>query len=131
MATNTRGSTARENTTQQVHYLRKDIVFGDTGEQIVGILPAGALIIKPISGVDVQVAFNNGTTNTLNVGTSANDDLYGTALATGAIAFVPLDEAVSLKVAVDTVITATQAVSGTAASAGAASVVIAYTLPDR
>jgi len=131
MPTNTPGSTARRNTTQQIHYLRRDIVFGDTGALTVGILPAGAVIHKAMSGVDVQVAFNNGSTNTLNIGTPANDDLYATALATGAIAFVALDEAVSMKVAADTKIIATQAVSGGAATAGQASVVISYTLPDR
>lgn len=131
MPTNTPATTARRNHTQQINYLRLDFAFGDTGAMTVGILPAGAIIHKAMSGVDVQVAFNNGTTNTLNIGTAANDDLYGTALATGSIAFVPLDEAVSMKVAADTTIIATQAVSGTAASAGQASVIIAYTLEDK
>lgn len=131
MPTNTRATDARRHTTQQIHYLRLDFTYEDTGALSVGVLPAGALIHKPLSGVDVQVAFNNGTTNTLNIGTRANDDLYGTALSTASIAFVPLDEAVSMKVTADTEIIATQAVSGTAASAGQGSVIIAYTLPDK
>lgn len=130
MATNTAGTVARQFQTQQIHYLRRDIVFSETGALTIGTIPAGALILKALSGVDVQVVFNNGTTNTLHIGTTADNDLYGTALATGSIAFVPLDEAVSMKVSADTTITATQAVSGTAATTGQASVVIAY-IPDN
>lgn len=121
-----RTTPARDAGYQNIQYLRKDITFADTGVITIGTLPAGSVIVKPISGLAVHVAFNNGTTNTLNIGTTANDDLYGTVLATGTIAFVPIDEAVSGKVDVDTVITATQAVSGTAATAGSGSVVIAY-----
>ena len=83
---------AREFHTQQVHYLRKSVVFGDDGTAVtVGEIPAGATILKPLSGVNVDTAFNAGTTNTLNIGTSADDNLYGTLLAVGSIAFVPLD----------------------------------------
>jgi hypothetical protein len=59
-------------------------------------------------------------------GVSADDDFYATDLAMGSIAFVPLDEAVTMAVAADTTITATLALSGTAATAGSAEVFIAY-----
>lgn len=122
---------ARQFHTQQVHYLRKSIVYGNNGSAVtVGVIPAGALILKASSGVHVTAAFNAGTSNVLDIGTSADDDLFGTDLALGSIAFVPLDEAVSMLVASDTTITATVALSGTAASAGAAEVVIAY-VPDN
>ncbi len=122
---------AREFHTQQVHYLRKSVVFGDDGTAVtVGEIPAGATILKPLSGVNVDTAFNAGTTNTLNIGTSADDNLYGTLLAVGSIAFVPLDEAVAMTVAADTTITATVVLTGTAATAGAGEVVIAY-IPDN
>ncbi|MDH4993042.1 hypothetical protein QEZ48_19695 [Aquamicrobium lusatiense] len=117
---------ARDAGYQNIQYLRKDITFADAGPVVVGTLPAGAVIVKPISGVAVHTAFNNATTNTLNIGTEADGDFYATAIATGAIAYVALDEAVSGKVDVDTTITATQAVSGAAATAGSASVIIAY-----
>lgn len=130
MATGTVGTQARELPIHAVHFLRKSIVFGDDGSTFdVGILPAGATILKPLSGVNVDVAFDAGTTNVLDIGTSANDDLYGTDLALGSIAFVALDEAVAMTVDADTTITCTVDLTGTAATAGAAEVVIAY-VPD-
>lgn len=134
MATNTAGTTARTPTQQVVSFLRKTIVFGDNGvAKTIGIIPAGSVILKPISGVSVNVAFNAGSTNVLDIGrsaatggVSADDDFYATDLAMGTIAFVPLDEAVTMAVAADTTITATLALTGTAATTGSAEVVIAY-----
>lgn len=121
------GSDARQFHTQQVHYLRKSISFADDGVEVeVGKLPAGATILKPLSGVNVDVAFDAGSTNVLDIGTDANDDLYGTNLALGSIAFVPLDEAVAMTVSSETTITATVALTGTAATAGNGEVVICY-----
>ncbi len=132
MTTNTAGSTAREYYTDQIHYLARDFTFADDGSVLaMGTLPAGACILKPISGVTVHVAFNAGSTNVLDIGTSANDDLYATDLALGSIAFVPIDEAVSLTVAADTAITATVDLTGTAATAGSGTIIIAYVLPNR
>lgn len=131
MATNTAGTVARNFNKQLVHYLRKSVAYGDNGTALtVGVIPAGSLILKPASGVHVTTAFNAGTTNTLNVGTSANDDLFGTLLALGTTTFVPLDESVDFTVAADTTITATVVLTGTAATAGAGEVVIAY-IPDN
>jgi hypothetical protein len=131
MATNTAGTVARQYQMQVVHYLRKTVGFGDSGAQVVGIIPAGALILKPASGVHVTTAFNAGTTNTLDVGTSADGDLFGTALALGTATFVPLDEAIGgFLVNADTTITATVTLAGTAATAGSSEVVIAY-IPDN
>lgn len=126
------GSTARELPFQAVHYLRKTVNHTMDGgpAQTVGVIPAGSLILKPLSGVQVTTVFDAGTTNTLNVGTSADDNLYGTLLALGALAFVPLDEAVSTLVAADTTITATVVLTGTASTAGEGEVVIAY-IPDN
>lgn len=113
-----------------VHYLRKDYTFADVGSVLtMGEIPAGSVILKPLSGVDVQVAFNAATTNTVDMGTSADPNLYGTALAAGSIAFVPLDEAVSMKVAADTTITVSPAETGTASTAGAATAVLAFIPP--
>jgi hypothetical protein len=119
--------------TQQIHYLRKSIAYSDTFPVTVGVIPSGATIIKPISGVQVNTAFNAATTNVLDIGESSptnNDDLYATDLALGAVTFVPLDEAVGLTVSADTTITCTYAQTGTAATAGAGEVVIAY-IPDN
>lgn len=117
---------------QAIHFLRKEFTFADDGLTLaVGMLPAGALIHKPMSGVDVQVVFNAGTTNVLDIGTPASAALYATDLALGTIAFVPLDEVVTMKVAVDTQINISVDLTGTAATTGQATAVIAFTLPDR
>ena len=127
MPTNTAGSTARDYGKQLVHYLRLNVVFGDSGvAKTVGVLPAGAQIIKPMSGVAVNTVFNAGSTNVIDIGTAADDDFFGTDLALGTAAFVPLDEAVNYVVAADTTIVATVALSGTAATTGSAEVVICY-----
>jgi hypothetical protein len=126
------GQPARQFHTQQVHYLRKTVVFGNAGVvQTVGVLPAGALILKPISGVHVVTAFNSGTNKQIDIGTTADDDLFGTDLSLAAATFVPLDEAVGgYRVDAVTTITATLDLTGTAASAGEAEIIIAY-IPDN
>lgn len=131
MATGTAGTAARQYSQQMVHFLRKSITYSDNGTaKTVGVIPSGSLIIKAASGAHVTTVFNAGTTNTLNVGTSADDDLFGTVLALGTATFVPLDEAVGgYLVTADTTITATVVLSGTAATTGAAEVVICY-IPD-
>lgn len=111
-----------------VHYIVTELTFADSTQKEIGTVPAGATILKPISGVSVNVAFNAATTNTIDIGTADNDDLYGSALAAGSIAFVPLDEAVSQKVAADTTLYALYEQTGTAATAGSATAVIAYVL---
>lgn len=131
MPTNSPGSEARDLGIQAVHYLRKTVTFADDGVAVdVGVLPAGATIVKPMSGAAVVTAFNAVTTNTLNVGTTADDNLYGTLLAVGTADFVPLDEAVSYRVDVDTTITATVVLTGGSETAGEAEVVICYVVDN-
>lgn len=131
MPTNTQGTKARDLGVQAVHYLRKTVAYTDNNVAVdVGIIPAGSTIIKPMSGVAVVTAFNAVTTNTLNVGTTADDNLYGTLLAVGAADFVPLDEAVSYRVEADTTITATVVLTGGSESAGEAEVVICYAVDN-
>lgn len=123
---------ARQYPWQVVHYMRKTISYSDNGTAVeVGVLPAGALIVKPASGVHITTAFNAGTSNVLDIGTTADDDLFGTDLALGTATFVPLDEAVGTFLQPSaTRITATVALSGTAATTGSAEVIIAY-IPDN
>jgi hypothetical protein len=137
MPTNTVGSTARQNTTQQLHYLRKTVTFADNGVPVVlGVLPAGAQIVNLISGVYIQTAFNAGTTNVLDIGTTADDDVYATDLALGTRAFVAIDEAATATTVntwlttADVTLTATVALSGTAATAGSAVVQIVYSVDN-
>lgn len=124
--------TPRELHTQQIHYLRKGFTFADNGTVLtVGTLPAGALIVKPCSGVHVVTVFNAGTNNFMDVGTTTTGDLFGTDLSLLATTFVPLDEAIGgfrLAAAID--ITMTLQLSGTPATTGDAELVIAY-IPDN
>lgn len=130
MATNTQGTAARQYPQQMVHYLRKGITYADNGKTVtVGILPAGACIIKPMSGVMVNVAFNGDTTNTLDIGPSSNTDLWATDLALGSIAHVPLDEGVSMAVSADTTVQAV-VTSTDSATAGAAEIIICYVVDN-
>lgn len=131
MPTNTAGTVARELSTQAVHFLRKSISYTDNGTALtVGVIPAGSLILRPMSGVHVTTAFNAGTNNFIDIGTSADDDLYGTDLSGTATTFVPLDEAVgTFLVSSDTTVTVTVGLTGTSATAGAGEVIICY-IPD-
>jgi hypothetical protein len=133
MATGTAGSAARQFHTQQVHYLRKSITFADDGTTVtVGTIPAGSLVLKPISGVAVTTVFNAGTTNVADMGpsTDSGTDLWATDLALGTLGFIPLDEAVTNLVSVDTIVQIAVDLTGTAATTGAAEVVICF-IPDN
>lgn len=121
---------ARNDLYQDVQYIRKNLVFGDTGAKIIGVLPLGAIIIKPMSGINVQTVTNAGTANVIDIGTTADDDLYGTDLSTATAGFVPLDENVGLRMTADTTITATLGLTGTAATTGDVDVVICYATPN-
>lgn len=126
------GVPARNAGYQNVQYLREDITFADNGvAKVIGRIPANSLILKPISGMQVTTVFNAGTNNYVDIGTTADDDLFGTDLSGAALAFVPLDEAIGgFLVAADTTITATVGLTGTAATTGAATVVIAFLPPN-
>lgn len=120
---------ARQTEYQVVHYLRKkSIAFGSTTTQsYLGTIPANSLILKPDSGVHVVTAFNAGTTNTLDIGTTTTTTLWGSALALGTTTFVPLDEAVGgYRVTVDTDVYYKLNQAGTAATTGDADIVISY-----
>jgi hypothetical protein len=132
MTTGTAATTARQYPQQMIHYLRKSITYADNGLTVdVGTIPAGALVLKPLSGVAVNVAFNGDTTNTLDIGpsTDSGTNLWATLLALGTIAFVPIDEVVTTLVSVDTKVQA-KVVSSASASAGQGEIIIAY-IPDN
>ncbi len=132
MTTGTAGSGARDYNMQMIHYLRRTISYTDNGTTVtIGTIPAGSVLVKPISGVSVSVAFNGNSTNTLDIGpsTDSGTNLWMTVGALGSIAFVPLDEAVTNVVTSDTIVQA-YVVSTAAASAGSAEVIIAY-IPDN
>lgn len=126
MATNTAGTTARENATQQINYIRKAIneVSGTT--ITVGIIPAGSIILPSISGVNITTVFS-GTDPVLDLGVTGTLERFASDLDLDAAAtFVPIDVLTALKVATDTTIIATLDLSTPVAANGAAEVIICY-----
>lgn len=132
MATGTAGTTARRSEAQCIHYLRADFsaaeadVSGGT-TKLVGILPAGAIMIRNISGFMVLVAFDD--TTVVDIGTAATGDLYATNLVTTSTGMIPIDEAVTNKVYVDTAVYCNVAGNGSV-TVGAGSCIISYVLAN-
>jgi hypothetical protein len=111
-----------------VHFLRLPIAYTDNGvAKTIGVIPAGSLVLKALSGLHVTTVFNAGTNNFIDIGTSADDDLFGTDLSGTTATFVPLDEAVgTFYCAAETTVTVTVGLTGTAATTGAAVAFITY-----
>lgn len=132
MTTGTAGTAAREFPAQMIHYLRKSIAYTDNGSTVtIGTIPAGSVVLKPISGVMVHTAFNGNSSNVLDIGpsTDSGTNLWATNLALGTTTFVPIDENVTNLVTVDTIVQAL-VTSTASASTGAAEIIIAY-IPDN
>lgn len=115
------------------HALRKDVTYANTsGTQYkIGRLPKGATVLRTVVGV--TTAFNAATTNVLIVGTAADDDALvaaagvdESAVAVTSVAPATLAGAVAPSADTDIYVKYTQ--SGTAATAGAAWVVVEYVL---
>jgi hypothetical protein len=124
--------TARQNATQQVHYIRYNFAFNTVGataiQQSMGAaVPAGAQIV----GVTIAIptAFNAGTTNTLDVGTAAAPTALISAAALGSAA-ISLSQPATLQgqlsASADTELFVRYNFTGTTPTAGAATVVVAY-----
>lgn len=119
---------ARQYHTQQTHFFRKAISYTDNGSAVtLGKLPAGAIIIN--AGVVVTTAFNAGSTNVLDIGTSSDDDGLATDLALGTVGRIAADEFATsddLYSTSEVTLTATVALSGTAATTGAGFVYVEF-----
>lgn len=132
MATGVLGTTARQSHSQVVHYVRRTVNWNDPGIAsgvVLGVLPAGAVIID--AQVVVTTAFNAGTTNNLLVGTTAGgNDVIATAdSAAGTTGLKRLAAAtigVNAVRAADTTLFVAYTQTGTAASAGRATVCVEY-----
>lgn len=116
--------TARLLHTQQIHFFRKRVNFNDSGIAagvFFGTLPAGAML----TDLDVRVttAFNAGTTNALNVGTTAGGTQIFTDAATAGHRQPTIP---NISFATDTDLFVQYAQTGTAATTGLADIVIAY-----
>lgn len=123
------GISVRDNSTCNVQFIRKTVTFTDTTAVAItiGKIPAGSLIIN--AGAYVSTAFNNGTNNLLNIGTTADDDGLATVISLATVGLIVWDEFATsddLLVAADTTLIATPSVSGTAATTGSADVFVTY-----
>lgn len=133
MATGTAGTSARQYHTAQLHYLRADFnateadASGGT-TKTVGILPAGACMVKAISGFEVHVPFDD--TTVVDIGTSDTGDLYATNLVTTSRGTIPIDENVTNKVYVDTTVVCNVAGNGSV-TVGAGTCHIFYTVANE
>lgn len=122
--------TARQTQFQHSHFLRKRVNYNDAGVAtgvLVGTLPAGAIITSV--KVLIATAFNAGTTNVMNVGTTTTggevgatgDILAGAAGQKAPTAYTSLGAMAS-----DTDIWASYTQTGTAATAGVAYVIVFF-----
>lgn len=134
MSTGTVGTTARQYHMSVVHFLRKTVAYNTTGigssdTVKVGILPAGASL-HPVK-VRVTAAFNAATTNVLTVGTSSGSDadiVNAADVNEGATGATFVTRGCDLTFAADTTIYVKYTQTGTAATAGAATIEIPYTI---
>lgn len=128
--------TARNDGSQNTHFIGKDVTFGTTGIATadtvkVGRIPAGSRLMP--ARVWITTAFNAATTNVLTVGTNATADnniiasgdvdettIGATIVATGA----------ALTFTSDTDVYVRYTQTGTAATAGAATIIIPYFPPN-
>ena len=104
-----------------VHAISKDFTFADDGSTLtLGVVPIGATVLR--GGVVVSTAFNAGTTNVLDIGTSDDPDGFATDLALGTVGVITADEMATTNDAgpftSDTTITCTVDLTGTAATTG-------------
>jgi len=136
MPTNTAATVPppRRYTQQMIHYLRADFNVAEVDvsggvTKTLGTIPAGSVICKPISGIAVHVAFDD--TTVCDMGPSDNNDLWLTDGVTTSIGFVPLDESVTNKVYVDTVVQCSFIPAGTSVTVGSASAILAYIPPSE
>lgn len=122
---------ARKNTQQVVHAIRGKVALGDvgigTGIQI-GTIPAGSFVLP--ATVHVKTAFDAGTTNVLVVGSSADDDGFvasaGAAAGTAGVKGALTGAQSGAVLTADTPVYIKYTQTGTAATAGAAEVVLPY-----
>lgn len=114
-----------------VHTFRKRITFQDTTAVTVGVLPPGAVIVG--GGVQVITAFNDASTDLVDVGTSADPDAFATDLDVSSVGFKALDELATADDYSDTAevtIVATYAGATPDATAGVADVIINFVLKN-
>jgi hypothetical protein len=128
--------TARNDGSQNVHFIGKDITFATIGIGTadtvkVGRIPAGSRLGP--AQVHVVTAFNATTTNVLTVGSNAssNNNIVAAAeVDEGTAGSTVVATGVGLAFSSDTDIYVRYTQSGTAATTGAATILIPYFPPN-
>jgi hypothetical protein len=128
---------ARNDGSQNVHFIGKDIAFNTVGIGTadtvkVGRIPAGSWLLANVCSHHVT-AFNAATTNVLTVGqnATANTDIVAAGeVNEGAAGNDRCAHRRALTFASDTDIYVRYTQTGTAATAGAATIVITYIPPN-
>ena len=121
-------------TEQAINYYRLTINFNDQNiglAQMFGALPANAYILS--IDADVTTAFNAGTTNVVTIGTTKanSNEIVASGITAGTPGIYHLTTAAGLGLAVTTgtspvTLFAKYAQTGTAATAGAVTIIIAF-----
>jgi len=75
--------------------------------------------------------YNAGTNNLIDIGSAATRNLLSSGASLASIAFVALAATIIETFTVDTVLAFKLNTTGTSATTGKGSVIIAYTLPDQ
>lgn len=125
---------AREYHSQQVHYFRKGVSLSDltSGTAVtLGTIPSGAMVVDAYAVV--TTAFDSGTSDVLDIGTSGDGDGFATDLDISSVGKKSADELATsddLVVSADTDLTFAWTGAGTAATAGAMEVVVEF-IPDN
>jgi hypothetical protein len=127
---------ARNDGSQNVHFIAKDITYNTVGIGTadtvkVGRIPAGSMLMP--AQVRITTAFNAATTNVLTVGQNATADTDIVAageLNEGATGVTIVATGCALTFASDTDIYVRYTQTGTAATAGAATIIIPYFPPN-
>lgn len=124
-----RTTPARDMGYDVVQHLTAPISYLDglTGAVTVGVLPPKAIVTNVWAVV--TTAFNAGSTNAINIGTSGDTDGFASGISTTAAGRIAADDMATsndLYSTSESTIVATHASTGTAASAGEGFVVVEY-----
>lgn len=113
----------------EIRAISENFVFGDTAAKLIGSLPANAAIVRAYAVV--STAFDSGTSNVIDIGTSGDPDHFVNDIdvktSAGVIAGTVIAGTAGVQDADgSTEIYATHVPVGTAATAGACEVVVEF-----
>lgn len=110
---------------QCIHFIRKGTTFADAGTATTfGTIPAGSVVFKPLTGVNVDTGFAGGNAATVNIGTAASGALYASALSLTATTFAVAAASNPFYVTADTDVTFTVTTSGN--TVGSCEIILCY-----